>query len=537
LADLDEPTLQAFLTEAVDEDARIEVRDKSERILRMRIVPWEKPVISRAGPEVVMRGAFDGVDESKVVLRLEHENPPAGKGIPGSYSNEADGAYMEFRASKTQRGDDILTLADDGITSGVSVGYEDAPGGIQHYRHAGKSLRVVHKGILREVSTTWRPTWKEAEVLSVRSTQGDTVTEPVADATPAPVAPAPAVDISPLTLALEKMAGGTAAMADRLEKLEERSRQDIVIPSRLPEAPKVTGGQWMEVVIKMLSGERVPEMQLRALDDIITTDNIGVVPDAVLSEVVGVINTSRPFLDSTRRLELPSSGMSITVPVIETRPETAVQENEKDDIASNQTSITTDSFDAVTIAGGGDLSLQLLKRSSPAFLGLYLELLRESLNLNMEKQALAALYTGDTPGGTLDPSEANFGTAWRNGALVGVPPDTLWLSSTGVAQFIDAKADGTNAPLYSSIQAGFTAGAGPAGTISGLRPIYVPAMDAVGDVDAIVGPSRGFAWTEDGTYTLQVDVPAKAGRDVALVTIAWFMPLYPSAFTTYQIAS
>jgi hypothetical protein len=229
--------------------------------------------------------------------------------------------------------------------------------------------------------------------------------------------------------------------------------------------------------------------------------------------------------------------MSITVPVIETRPETAVQENEKDDIASNQTSITTDSFDAVTIAGGGDLSLQLLKRSSPAFLGLYLELLRESLNLNMEKQALAALYTGDTPGGTLDPSEANFGTAWRNGALVGVPPDTLWLSSTGVAQFIDAKADGTNAPLYSSIQAGFTAGAGPAGTISGLRPIYVPAMDAVGDVDAIVGPSRGFAWTEDGTYTLQVDVPAKAGRDVALVTIAWFMPLYPSAFTTYQIAS
>jgi phage head maturation protease len=209
LAELDEPTLQAFLTEAVDEDARIEVRDKSERILRMRIVPWEKPVISRAGPEVVMRGAFDGVDESKVVLRLEHENPPAGKGIPGSYSNEADGAYMEFRASKTQRGD-------DSITSGVSVGYEDAPDGIQHYRHAGKSLRVVHRAFLREVSTTWRPTWKEAEVLSVRSTQGDTVTEPVADATPAPVAPAPAVDISPLTLALEKMAGGTAAMADRL---------------------------------------------------------------------------------------------------------------------------------------------------------------------------------------------------------------------------------------------------------------------------------------------------------------------------------
>ena len=361
------------------------------------------------------------------------------------------------------------------------------------------------------------------------------MSDPVADATPTPATPA--VDISPLTLALEKMSGGFAAMTERLEKIEERSRQEIVIPSRPADAPKVTHGQWMEVVIKMLSGERVPEMQLRTLDDIITTDNIGVVPDAVLTEIVGIIDTRRPFLASTRRLELPSSGMSITVPVIETRPETGVQAAEKDDIASNQTSITTDSFDAITIAGGGDLSLQLLKRSSPAFLGLYLELLTESLNKNMEIQALTALYTGDTPGGTLDPEAASFGQAWKNGAAVGVPPDTLWLSSTGVAMFIDAKADGTNAPLYSSIQAGFTAGAGPAGTISGLRPVYVPAMDVVGDVDAIVGPSRGFAWTEDGTYTLQVDVPAKAGRDVALVTIAWFMPLYPAAFTTYQINS
>jgi HK97 family phage prohead protease len=534
---LDEARLEELLAEVTEDAPSIEVRDAAERIIRMRIVPWDKPVITRAGPEVVMRGAFDDVNPSDVVLRLEHENPPAGRGI--SYDNEADGAYMEFRASKTQRGDDILTLAQDGVTRGVSVGYEDTPDGIQHYRHGGKSIRVVHKGNLREVSTTWRPTWQEAEVLSVRSTEG----EPNVSETPAvepvtpPVAPAPAVDISPIMKHLETLAGSQAALTDKIAQMEERSRQEIIIPSPGVEAKKVSGGQWMEVVIKMLSGERVPEMQLRTLDDIITTDNIGVVPDAVLSEIVGVIDTRRPFLSSTRRLELPASGMSITVPVIETRPETGVQAAEKDDIASNQTSITTDSFDAVTIAGGGDLSLQLLKRSSPAFLGLYLELLTESLNKNMEIQALTALYTGDTPGGSLDPSDAAFGQAWKNGAAVGVPPDTLWLSSTGVAQFIDAKADGTNAPLYSTIQAGFTAGTGPSGTISGLRPVYVPAMDVVGDVDAIVGPSRGFAWTEDGTYTLQVDVPAKAGRDVALVTIAWFMPLYPSAFTTYQISS
>ena len=256
------------------------------------------------------------------------------------------------------------------------------------------------------------------------------------------------------------------------------------------------------------------------------------------NELIGVIDPSRPFMASTRRLPTPTAGMTLHVPKIVTRPTVGLQSEEKSEISSTATSITTVDFNAVTKAGGGDLSLQVLKRSDPSFLDLYLRLLAEAYAIDTETEALEALLGADVDdGNTMDPSDPSFAGAFSNAySLIRRGPDTIWLSSEAVGAFIDAKTPVTGVPMYSQITADLQVPGGISGTIKGLRIVHVPQMHALG-ADIIVGPSSGFAWAEDGTYTLQVDVPAKAGRDVALVGILWFAPYYPEAFTVYTLES
>jgi HK97 family phage prohead protease len=536
------------LQQAYASDGVLEVRDEGQRIISMRLVQWGQVARTKSGwLETYRRGAFRHIKPSDVVLRLEHEGPPAGSGV--ALEERDDGPYMDFRVSRTPRGDEILTLAKDRVTRGVSVSY--APGstlGLQERSSEG-SILAITKCDLREVSTTWRPTFSGAEIMAVRSmpeegniSVPEAVVTPDVPATPEPPTASQLVDLEPVTGAIRGLVSRFDKVDTAITALEERARGDFSVPSpNIQPVDKFGRGDWAKLVLRMMAGERIPprELEERVAAELITSDNLGVVPEQMVGELRGFIDTARPFLESTRELNAPAAGITFNVPVIGTRPTVGVQANEKDELTSTETAITSEPFTPLTIGGYGDISLQLLKRSDPSYLDLYVELLAEAYAIMADDKAVDALLaaSGVHSGGALDPEAASFGAAWRNGTAVSkrLTPDTIWLSSQAVGAFIDAKADGTNAPLYSNIAANFTAGGGVGGTINGLRPVHVPALDDE-SVDVIVGPSRGFAWAEDGTFTLQVDNPALAGRDVALVGMVWFMPLYPAAFTKYTMA-
>jgi HK97 family phage major capsid protein len=541
-----------------DEDV-VTVRSAQKREIDVRLVPFDKTISTRSGLEEYAPGSFEHMSPDSLLLQgLEHD---VAMGVgqngdivptrrPQGRSNriweQPDGAYATFKVARTQAGDEIIALAEDRVIRGVSVETVAAKNTVQKVRRGGRSVDRITKAAATGAALTYRPAYGEqATVLAVRSLpegeahMGENV-EPVAG-----VNVDAAAILSAITASAEREATALASLeekfAARFERLEEDARADIVIPGA-SEDPKVSisKGEWLKLATRLMTGERIPDAQMRTLDDVITTDNVGMVPPAYLTELIGVIDPSRPFLTTTRRLPTPSSGTKLIVPVINQRPEVGVQNTEKQEVASTKTLIGTTEFDMVSIAGAGDLSIQLIKRSSPEFLSLWVELLAEQYARVSEDEAITALL--DAMGGIgnaspMDPADLQLGDAYvaafdaiRRG------PDTLWLSTKAVGEFIDAKATTTNQPLYSNIQLDATVAGGVSGNISGLRAVHVPILDAHGAY-ALVGPSSGFAWAEDGTYTLQVDNAAHAGRDVALVGMLWPAPWYPAAFTAYNVAS
>ncbi|HEY6012655.1 MAG TPA: phage major capsid protein, partial [Candidatus Limnocylindrales bacterium] len=485
---------------SLEVDGPVEVRNALEREVDARIVPWDFAIDTVQGREQFARGAFDEATPDDIFLMgLEHEahiglgqdmrpvltRHPMGKAI--ALRNEADGQHATFRVAKTASGDEFLALAADGIVRGVSVEFGELPGGTVTRTVGGRRTRVHQRSRLLAVSPTYRPAYPGAQILAVRS-EDETEQEqsPVAETTPeVAVAAAPAIDLSPITSSLASI---QARMDERFAALEEKSRANFTIPAQPAiETPKPDRGDWMQAVLKMLSGERIPDAQMRTIEDLVTSDNIGVVPPTYSSEIIGVINRRRPFMETTRRLGTPSSGMSLVVPRIVTRPTVAQQMTEKAELDSTATEIDTVTFDAVTKGGAGDISLQLLKRSSPSFLSLYLDLLAEAYAIESEVEAVAALLASGSgsnvvnDAGTFDVDNPAFGDAWANGYLAMYGgPDTLWLSSAAVSAFLDAKANTSNLPLYGNLQASFTVPGGVGGNVYGLRPVHVPALNSTG---------------------------------------------------------
>jgi len=499
----------------------LQIRDEEKREVDCFVLPWDVDAETERGLERFEKGSFEGIDPSRFVFRQRHMDPPTGRGI--ALSEESDGLHMAFKIAKTAAGDEQLELIREGVEAGVSVGFED--GKFDRKRGADGRMQYLHKRVNEtgqlEVSTTWKPAFQQAAVLQIR--ESEQVTDEQQDAPTQLESPAPVAN--PVEDKLD-------AIFSRIDKLDQKQREFAIaaVAGVAAQSPKM---------------QRKVVLQVRELAEVVTADNLGVVPDVMSSELLGRIDTGRPFMNSTRQVPAPSAGLSLIFPKLTQTPLVGTQAAEKDEVASRATAITSVDFNMITKAGAGDLSIQLIKRSSPEFLTLWLELLGQAYAVNSEDGAVDALLAQAAVvegTGTFDPETDTFGEAFSNTITATnrtMKPNRIWLSTTALIQFMDAKtpSGGGGTAMYPALS-GITGLSGGGGNDLGfaLQPVWVPALDDE-VVDVIIGPSGGFVWAEDGTYQLQADVPSKAGRDVGIVGMLWYAPIYPAAFTTYVVAT
>lgn len=533
-------------------DEQLVTLSVKDRKIGVRIVPYDVVAVHPAyGPLMFQAGAFGTVDASEVRLRMDHQDPPTGRG--SRFWEQTDGAYMEFDVSRTSRGEDQLTLAVDGVSRGASVGFAELVGRAKVKRIDGQNVRVYgpDSARLAELSTTWKPTFNEAGVVYVLSKEQEGAA-PVGETNEAPAAGAQ-LDYDRLTAAIVAASASSDrdtkidTMLSKFEEMVELQRANFTVPTGEAKR-KAKLEDWVYIAARQLAGDRAispTEIKELALDDVVITEQPGLVPAVFTADYDDLISQDRPFLNSTREVRPPATGTSLILPIITQRAVAGTQAGnaEKGALTTTAPKVGTGTFAYKSVFGGADISIQMILRSDRSFMDLLTAELGEAYALDCESKAIAALLAGYTDsasvshqvndGGVLDPEDPNFGLAWENSILASKrAPTHIWMSAAAVREFIDAKAPLTNAPLYSQLAGAFTAANGAGGKLSGLTPVYVPALDLV-DTDVIVGPARGFVWAEDPALRLEADVPSIAGRDIGLVGGIFPAPRYADAFTTY----
>ena len=285
------------------------------------------------------------------------------------------------------------------------------------------------------------------------------------------------------------------------------------------------------------------ETRDRAFVDTTSATAAGILPPFWLRDILEFIGTARPFISSFSSAPLPPSGMTINYPRVTVRPQVGKQATEKTDIASRATTIAAIAASILTWGGGEDVSLQVIQRSDPGYLGIVLELYAEEMAVASDveacTQALAAIGTGNK--NLVDPAspasiQGGLTAAAKSIFAVRGTPNTMVLGLDIWAALSNA-VDTTGRPLFPQSDPvnpmGTTSLGDNSGNARGINWVVDPNMPAK---QGVIGWDRAFTSFLSGVQTLSADVPSKLGRDFAVFEFGAFAVRRPDALAEIHIA-
>jgi HK97 family phage prohead protease len=496
-------------------------------------------------PVRLMAGALETPAEANAVKFLRDHDPARVIGAMTTVEASAAGLRGTFRIGRTQDADEGLALAEDGILDSVSVGYavHDAAFVVE----ADEEILNVTRASLFEVSLVGRPADSAARIDSVTARKADPMTIAPTETVPVPqpegftpaqldsitahlrdhMAPLAAAPITPPQIGSTRIVG-----VDGKPVVLATERRDATVPTAWGRDGKpYTAGDYLAAyaAASIPGGSWAREQEIRAaLADEITTDVPGLLPVAIIGELLGRASGRRPVWESLSPRDMPMSGAKFDRPRITQHVLVGDRGAEKTNPPSQKFKVTLDEVAKKVFAGGLDVSNEALDWTSPSLLNeLVLDFTRiyaAWTDTYASTQLLAAATTGaqfvtwDGTAAKLMKALADAAVLVANGVDVNMDafPNTAWISLDVWAQ-LAGLTDTTGRPLLPAIGPMNAFGtmdvsdptSGPAGT--GFRWVVGRRLAA----STIIGDRDFTEAYENGRRLLQAQNVPQLGLDIA----------------------
>jgi HK97 family phage prohead protease len=484
------------------------------------IVPFNSRGYTSAGEVVFEKGAFGEITANKIKLLRDHRiDQPVGRMI--SVSETSMGLEATFKLGSSTRAQDTLLEAAEGLKDGLSIGAK-----LDQWSEKDGVI-YVSAATIKEVSVVTEPAFSEARIALVAS-----ATEPEQE--------------KEILMAETNPVAETEVSVEAAEVKAAASTPATQVFTAPRVNTNVTAGQYAMAQIKATQGDSDARDLVAALQIATVTENTGMVPPNYLKDVIGVIDSSRPFIDSIERAPLPASGMKIFTPKLGAQATVALTA-EGAEFSSTDTVVTFQEDTIVKFAGAGVINVELLDRSDPSFLDLYLRELAASYA--QKTDAYAATIAADNAG-------VSSGTSIYKAVADGISdsygvmrftPNRLMVAPSGGYTNIDfanllGAVDGSARPLFAAAvpqnAGGLVTQGSTNGTIAGLDLVVDPNYTGnnVGDKSALVYPSQAMRFHESGTLEIRANIVANGRIEVGVYGYVCVVNRYPTAFRALFVA-
>jgi HK97 family phage prohead protease len=508
--------------------------DAGKREISGRIVAWGEKGYTSAGETIFAPNSLTFNKKTKLLLEHDRTRPI---GFLKSHEVTASDVQAVFGLAKTFSADDAIEEASTGLRDGFSVGVKVNAWDNQD------GVMVITSATVHEVSLVTDPAINSARVERVAASE---------NATPEEVSAPEVQDETKTQSEGEDLVSETVSEATSTEAVEA-SKSEATITANAPVAyttPRidlnVTAGQVAKAQIAAMRGDADARDLLAALAVATVAENTGMVPPTYLRDVIGIIDNSRPFISSIETAALPASGMKIFTPKLGAQAIVGVTA-EGAEFASQDTAVTTQEDVVVKMAGAGKLDLELVDRSDPSYLDLYLRELAASYAQKTDAYAaqIAAQNATQSSSSTIYKAIAQ-GIADSFGVMR-MTPNRILVSNTGGEDGIDfagllGAVDSTGRPLYAAASYqnanGVISQGSTSGTVAGLDLVVDPNYtgDDANAKHALVYPSNAMRFHESGTIQLRANVVANGQLEIGLYGYIAVVNRYPAAFRKLNVA-